>query len=721
MRQRAVTLVLGLALLAASCSDSGEEAGEDVTTTAATGASTSTTAEPAGPVDTTPAEALPVVPASFTTFEDVALIIDSPAYGGPATSTSLEGVAVPPGIEIDPAAEEALTTNGFVVVPADFKQFQQAYDSTTYAEGTVFVTTDAAYHALHLAFSKVLREIEQRRFLPLLEALVEGGLEAATAQADELQGSDLADAADRVVQVFQAAGALLGLDVGPLGPQAEEEVALAEAASDLTESPITSFEPCSPQRAISNCVDYSLFEPRGHYTRHADLERYFRAMSLLGNSAFFVGSAESLRLGLLATRALTGDPELVDTWRLIYEPTAFMVGAADDYTPLEVAEVASAVVPGWPDDPAALAEDETVEAVAAALREERKVAIDEEAASARLMGARFVIDSFVYDRLRWPFVGEEENRRIIASPLDLAAVMGSDAAYRLQEEAGETEYLNYEKQFDDLRGLFAQRDPQEWGSTVYDAWLRALEPVWAAKGSAYPDFMRGDAWTAKDLQTGAASYAELKHDTILYAKQSFAAEGDVEDLGFVPRHWVEPNPVAFQRMSAVLTMLRDGLTERDLLAAGDAEDDLLATTIDLLDRLGRLAADELARQPISEEDNLWLSGIGRVLEAQWVQSADIDPAIGAPAAADTDAAVVADIMRSTSEIVEVGSGRIDRIMVLVPDDEGRFQVAFGGVYSYYEFTRTDAEGRLTDEEWRALLDGGTAPARPAWEGQFLAG
>jgi hypothetical protein len=56
----------------------------------------------------------------------------------------------------------------------------------------------------------------------------------------------------------------------------------------------------------------------------------------------------------------------------------------------------------------------------------------------------------------------------------------------------------------------------------------------------------------------------------------------------------------------------------------------------------------------------------------------------------------------------------------VPDDSGDFQVASGGVYSYYEFWKGDGQ-RLTDEEWRAMLDAATNPPRPQWQEIFLAG
>jgi len=50
----------------------------------------------------------------------------------------------------------------------------------------------------------------------------------------------------------------------------------------------------------------------------------------------------------------------------------------------------------------------------------------------------------------------------------------------------------------------------------------------------------------------------------------------------------------------------------------------------------------------------------------------------------------------------------------VPDDDGTFQVAVGGVYSYYEFPVPAGE-RLTDEAWRQMLDDGEQPDRPFWQ------
>ena len=722
--KRVFVVLMVLAMITAACTQKVEE-----TTTLPPVPTTATTTSPEPETTTTTgAQGSPVVsglvpgsPGAFAPFEIVPLIGDASTYPGLSLPSSIEGVLKPEWLTLEPEVAASLLAQGFVVVPDGYKQFQHAYASYLYEGQVFFVTTDAGYHFLHLAFAKLLRDIEQDTLLPILEELVSGLVDEARDQETELADTDLAETAGRVVQLFEAVAALLELDVGPIGPLAQQEVDLALEASQLTRSPTTSFDDCLPIVSLVNCVDYSLFKPRGHYTRNGDLERYFRAMSMLGQASFFVHDTASLRIGVLATRSLIRNSSLTEAWRLVYEPTAFMVGVADDYTPFELAEVAEAIVPGWLDDPADFAHPVAVADLAGGMADLRPVGIDPENAAVRMMGVRFVLDSFIYDQLRFPNVGDPDDQRVYATPLDLAAVFGSDLAYRELEATGQTDYTNFDTQFEAMQNLVENRPANEWAGTVYDAWLYALQPVLVPHGAAYPDFMRTPAWEAKGLQTGLGSYAELKHDTILYAKQSFAAEGGFEPMVEPPRHWVEPDPVAWERMASVVGLLQDGLTSRGLVVSGDEYDALMTSVEGMLERLAGIARDELAGLPISSADNDWLEGIGSVFEALWIQTSDWDDTLGMPSADDTDAALIADIMRSTLKFLEIGTGRIDRIMVLVPNDSGNFQVAVGGVYSYYEFWHDAELGRLTDEEWRAMLDSGEAPERPAWQAPMFGG
>jgi hypothetical protein len=237
--------------------------------------------------------------------------------------------------------------------------------------------------------------------------------------------------------------------------------------------------------------------------------------------------------------------------------------------------------------------------------------------------------------------------------------------------------------------------------------------MWQPHGSEYPEFMQGPAWDAKAHQTGFGSYTELKHDTILYTKQAVAEGGD-EEPPPPPRHWVEPEPVVFERLAALSDLLRSGLESRGLLP--DEYSFLLSDLEEFYSWLGGIARDELAGIPISEEDNQQLSWIGATLEGYWIQTSDAD--LNWENGPDSHAALIADVMSNAAGVLELGTGYVDDIFVLVPDNDGNFQVAAGGVYSYYEFWNTQ---RLTDEEWRGMLDTATNPPRPTWQQIFLAG
>jgi len=702
--RRCLALLGVLALLAGACTTGDNEAEPS-----GTGSTSSATIEPTG----TPSP----IAGTFGTLTDVKLVSDTPAYAGEATPHSLAAVRIASAIEqqLSPAATSMLESNGFAVVPSDLRLFMQAYESATYDQAPVYVTTDVAYHMWHLVFDKILRDLEQKILLPKLETLVTGLLAAARAQSQELSGTPLEDAADRVEQLFQVAGSVLGIDVGTLGSRAQQELALIEEHAGQKSSPIvgTGRECAAPP---SPCVDYSLYTPRGHYTRTPELTRYFLGMSVLGQTAFSVGGEDAtpLRVGILATRVLLGSERLTVLWRDIYEPTAFLVGLADDYTPAELATAIAKVAPGGLEDPSAFAQDANVSKVAAELDRSRSVRIDPENPSVRIMGVRFVVDSYVLDQMIYPNVGTSENPRLIPSPFDLASAFGSEFAYAIQDQAGETDYANYDKQMDKMRTEIAARGTDEWSSTVYDAWLWAIQPVWVPHGSAFPDYMRTDAWKAKDQQSGFGSYSELKHDTILYTKQA-AAEGEGPTLDSTIRNWVEPDPVPFARLASVTSLMRKGLSTRGLSTRD--QDRLMADAAKMFQRFAWIATDELAGKPMSASDNQWLAIIGGIFEGFWWRTADVLK--GGVSQMDQDAAIVADIARGGDQVVEVATGRIDWIFVVVPGADGGWEVARGGVYSYYEFLQPVAE-RLNDEQWRQMLKEGGAPARPAWEEAILA-
>ncbi|HOV43342.1 MAG TPA: DUF3160 domain-containing protein [Syntrophothermus lipocalidus] len=227
--------------------------------------------------------------------------------------------------------------------------------------------------------------------------------------------------------------------------------------------------------------------------------------------------------------------------------------------------------------------------------------------------------------------------------------------------------------------------------------------------------MRNQAWIRKELNTYLGSWTELKHDTVLYAKQVYAEMGGGWEEGD-DRGYVEPNPEVYARLAALTAMTRNGLETRGLLAERDKES---------LNRLEKLALDlkdiavkELNNEPLSEADYELIRTFGGQLEHFWLEALR-DEVESRSQIWENPAPVVADVATAPPELVlEEGTGYISDIYVVVPV-EGKLRIARGGVYSYYEFP-WPAANRLTDQKWQEILRSGKAPEPPKWTGIFTA-
>jgi hypothetical protein len=149
-----------------------------------------------------------------------------------------------------------------------------------------------------------------------------------------------------------------------------------------------------------------------------------------------------------------------------------------------------------------------------------------------------------------------------------------------------------------------------------------------------------------------------------------------------------------------------------------------------------MAEKELRGEPLTEEEYETIRFYGGELEHLTMASADIPDGgegVGGPVMPEEEpqAAVIADVATDPDPngdgaadpiVLEVGVGRIDHLHAVVPviEDDGSItlQVSMGGVFSYFEF-RWPAEDRLTDEQWREMLDNDEAPPRPEWIVSFF--
>lgn len=680
----------------------------------------------------------------FAAYPEIAVTLPE-AYHGYTLPVDLAVLGNYDQFTFGDAQSALLSQNGFVVTPADWLEFFQVYESARYEEIPVFVTTDSVYHVYHLLFDKMLRDLERERFAPDIRALTAACLQSAQTLYTELQTTELEDVARSVVAYFAVADALINPDaVTP--PEVADlvagELALIEAHAGMGGSPIFSqncpenCDPCDPfpppechdQPCL--CEDYSQYVPRGHYTRSEQLERYFRTMMWYGRINMRLQRPDETRMALLITYILrnvvvNGQPA-ADIWARVYDPTVFIVGKADDLGFHEYGALWDSVF--GPDAPAsAIADDAKFASFVEAARQLPPPQInsmwvyiwedkEEVTQGFRFMGQRFVLDAYIFDEMTWREVGEIGNERWVPKGLDVMAALGSEEAYSILDEMGETTYVNYPEQMTKLRGEISALELDSWTQNLYWAWLHAFDPLLELKGAQYPSFMQTQAWTRKDLHTALGSFAELKHDTILYAKQAMAEMGGGPPPE-PPHGWVEPNPEAYARLLALTHMTNGGLESRSLLTDNTAAN--LARLDNLLTFLLDVAQRELASEPLTREDYERIKYYGGELEAMTLAAADQEGE-GRPFFEEDDqAALVADVFTDPNgQVLEEAIGRIFEIYAAVPDGDGGLHIAKGGVFSYYEFP-WPMDDRLTDESWRAMLGAGEVPERPEWTGSFI--
>lgn len=341
----------------------------------------------------------------------------------------------------------------------------------------------------------------------------------------------------------------------------------------------------------------------------------------------------------------------------------------------------------------------------------------------RFMGQRFVPDSYIFQQLVYDEIGLYHGSgepftlepsfagpiRAFPRGLDLASVLGSSLANEILAAEGDTDYEGYPERVAALQKEFSALPETQWTQNLYWNWLHTLRPLLAEKGAGYPTFMRGAAWAAKALNTFLGSWTELRHDTVLYTKQSYVgmtmrAPMPIETER-LPAGYVEPELEVWARLLSLVRQTREGLLERDLL--NDEFDAKFVMMQDLLQALYTISVDELEAQTLSEEQEAVISAIGRQLEAITTFSERIEEEISSEA--DERMAIVVDVHTdvNTGQVLQEGVGDPYTIYVVVPVGEQTF-VAAGGVFTHYEFKHPMAD-RLTDEAWQGMPKPPLAP------------
>jgi hypothetical protein len=614
-------------------------------------------------------------------------------------------------------------------------------DNTEHGRATL-ITSDSVLHTAHILVDYTLRAAELTHLDKDLRTLTATMLARSAKQAQD-------EAARRYVMApppygYTRVAAYFGVAQQLLNPKAAmpeiirplvaKEVALILAHQGQTVSPITGvFE------------DYTQYVPRGHYTRNEAFMRYFRAMMWYGRAGFAISGekAPGIKLsrdearanawaGIVLARDLA-EPVTLKLWQAIYRPTGFIVGLSDDLTPPEYAALSRQVLGdtlpgGWTPDAQARTDRFITQAIA--LRPPQilgTVQSDNEAAppvAVRFFGQRYTPDSAVFQRL----VHASVPNRFMPTGLDVMAALGSpEAEARLRARGEFTKYPGYGAQLAKVQREIAGWD-DAWQRTAYLLWLRAIRdlvneqpgPTDATRRQTLPAWWTSPAWQAKQLNAGLGSWAELRHDTILYVKQSYTAWAMAMPMP-APRPvlYVEPVPKVYAGVRMLLSTLRQTLTQEGVFPAE------LGANYDQFNRLLRVLYVTSMQErypglemmkPLDARDVGLLPKIGDVLAE--VETLPEPLRAQLTGQEDVQMAIIADVHTdpNAGQVLEVGVGRVLAVTAPVTIDGRTIEVS-GPIFSYYEFAQPMAK-RLTDGAWQEMLRAGNA-AKPFVLGAYM--
>ncbi len=633
-----------------------------------------------------------------------------------------------------------LQARGFVISERQtFPSYVYGYKTFYVEDLPLYVSADSILFAVHQSFDSLLRSLEDATLIPALNRILDSmrsGFDRARAAGHSDQA--LADA-DLYLSV--AKSLMAGSAQSPVaGASAEEIACLLQAVGDQDGCVRHDFF------GTSRVFDFSQFKVRGHYTSSVELGRYFQAMMWLGRVDLRLLETQTNATqrfnrrqleAALALRELMDDQSRAD-WQTIDRVVGAFVGEHDSMTLPQLDSLLGDLQVTSLAELAAVSDQTIAQAIIAGRYGTQRISSHIMAggfgnqpmplsSTFLLFGQRYVVDSHVFsnvvfDRVDCSPEGGSPPCRMMPKPLDVGfAACGNDQAAALL--APELEQYEYAGDLAEMRVLVDAHPADYWDGNLYNLWLSSLRALSAAAeardtvGAGLPTVAGTEAWGRRLLNTQLASWSELRHDTLLYAKQSYTAVATICDY---PDAYVEPYPAFWARLVAFAEHGRTLVN--DLALAGAAPPDSVGAYFDRLAEIATILGQMAERQRSgASHDPEHIAFINQAVTLHYAGGgcgggADAESASGwyaelffsptdavafDPNIADVHTQPANEVGAEVGRILHVGTG-MPRVMVVTAENCSGPRAYVGLVSSYFERI-TDNWQRMTDEEWSQEL------------------
>lgn len=630
-----------------------------------------------------------------------------------------------------------IADHGFGVVPRhEYFTAHDAYYAIYVKDLPVYITADSVLFSLHRSFGTALKSLEQGELYAKIDEFLSRTHTALAALKVEPELLEAQKDMDAYLAI--ARSLLAGNQIDPL-----------ISDSSLVEELLDSVEAEAMRDVVlfgsKRRLDFSQFTPRGHYTENEALTQYFQSMMWLGRvdlrfreynseAEQWVWNDRQIQAGWLLHRAVQ-QAQTFKAWHAVHSVIGALVGEVDAMDLNRFEEFVGAS--GATGDASFIGDLSKVHETLVKGGYGRQRIRSHYLSTGRLdgevtpltmsfavLGQRFTPDSYVFSKV----VHDDVANRRLPSPFDMLFALGNnDALSELTAEIqgyDEGESNAYAQNLHMLRWILDGYTDEFWESSVYYTWIHALSALNTMPDEA-PEVVHTERFRKRLHNTQLASWAELRHDTLLYAKQSYTGSAGCD----YPAAYVEPVPEFWARMEAVGLRLNSAISNANLDSYTASWVSKWATDwARVTGTLRSISEKQLAEEPLSEAEQTLLD--------TWISIPD-DTVCGGPAfngvfttlllnidELNDPKYTIADVHTNPggattdpAAVLHVGTGP-HQLMVFTRDSCEGVQSYVGVVSSFYAHEEPGVV-RLTNEEWREKLRSDEPPARPAFASQFM--
>ena len=681
---------------------------------------------------------------------------------------------------LDASSQQKLLTHGFVVSEArGSTSFTDLYYRIWTDDLPVFVTSDSILHAWHRTWITMLEEIEELALRSRLVTLV-AGLRSHVGGVTVLPALTNSKSD---VQSFLATADTLDAYLGSAPPTLSGFALKAVNASGASEESMF---------GSTRDVDWTQFGPRSHYTNSETLKSYFRSMKWLSTIDFRIDEKagdQSLRqLGAAVVLTLTlRDAGLMDEWEEMDRIITPFVGRADSMTPPQLLEILQSENLGSLSAFTSTAvltnliariqtgqagvQDILAHPIPAPVGEQKLVL----PRSFTFFSQRFTPESWAMGRMVFDNIWRENSDpagapmvrvlRRLPSALDINfAVMGNNTpaglvAQRMMSSTGVLyrDGHDFSRELVSVREIMDSQPASAWGGTLYLHQLAALRTLSEPMHFTVPEALRTEAWKWKTVQTQLAGWTELRHDFLLYAKQSYTPPV----LCFYPAGYVEPRPAFYAAMkqlvdfaSATLAALpmsgtfagrpvpaqQGSPVPVDLATRKSQWLAQFGSMSTSLQSLAEIAQSEVSLVPFSPAQTTFIQGLVQstfetyvpgnrtysgwypklYLKSVFAGNFDYHPSeMWDPLVTDVHTDAPDPVLTGDPGAVLYNATGNAALMLVAIDINGQRCLHGGPAFTYYEFTTAYGQTRLTDSAWQTQVRAQAQPAHPEWTTSWL--